>query len=168
MRIIGLLFVTILLLAVPATVQAQSVPWPSISPSYRCQDDLAVFVLTNVGADMPVGAPYTVSTPHRVVEQGVFLLVSGGYAEWWFDAPGIPLTFAYARPDSGATVSMTQRCGIVATGEASIGEPPPVAMVQKRYLPYVAHYAELRPCTRCYGDGCNGVHLVFAPLMVTP
>ena len=112
MRIIGLLLTTILLLTVPATVQAQSVPWPSISPSYRCQDDWAVFVLANVGGDMGNGAQYSVSTPHRVIEQGVFWLAAGGHTEYWYNAPGIPLTFAYARPDNGAMVSMTQTCGV--------------------------------------------------------
>ena len=92
--------------------QAATVPWPSISPSYRCDDGLAVFVLYNVGADMGNGAQYTVSTPHRVFEHGVFWLAAGGHTEYWYNAPGIPLTFAYARPDNGAMVSMTQTCGV--------------------------------------------------------
>jgi len=113
-----------------------AVPWPSISPSYHCDDGLAVFVLYNVGTDMGNGAPYTVSTPRRIIEQGFFWLAAGGHTEYWYNAPGIPLTFAYVRPDNYQQVSMTQTCGDV-----------PVAGTQEHriYAPIMLRYCELVP-----------------------
>lgn len=145
MRIIGLLL-TILLLVTPLAAQAQGITWPSLSPSYHCYGGLSVFVIANVGTDMQAGSQYTVSTPTRIVERGVFWIAAGQDTEWWYNAPGIPLTFAYQRPDNGQWVQMTQTCGVAATGETPVDEPE----------------------TRCYSHGCDGVHMLFAPIMVTP
>lgn len=114
MRIISIALFTLLLLAVPLAAQAQGITWPSLSPSYYCYDGLSVFVLANVGTDMQAGSWYTVSTPTRIVERGVFWIAAGQDAEWWYNAPGIPLTFTYTRPDNGQPVSLTQTCGVVA------------------------------------------------------
>ena len=89
---------------------ATGVPWPSISPSYRCDDGYTVFTLYNVGVDMGNGAAYSIRTPYRTVEQGYFWIASGMQHEWWFNAPEIPLTLAYERPDNGVMVEITQTC----------------------------------------------------------
>ena len=111
MRIIGLLLVTIIAIGLAATAQAApGVPWPSLSPSYRCDNGMSVFVLTNVGIDMQQGSPWQVRTPKRVVASGIFWIAAGRSMEWWYNAPNIPLTLSYRRPDNGQTVELTQTC----------------------------------------------------------
>ena len=84
--------------------------WPSLSPSYRCDEGLAYFTLINVGADMQAGSQWYTATPRRIIEQGIFWIAAGQHSEWIYNAPHIPLTFAYVRPDTGQWVQMTQTC----------------------------------------------------------
>ncbi len=110
MRIIGLVLALVVTITAVQAAHAQSVPWPSISPSYRCDDGVSVFVLANVGTDMTAGSAWQVTTPTRLIERGIFWIASGQSSQWAYNAPHIPLTFAYVRPDNGQVVSMTQTC----------------------------------------------------------
>jgi len=117
--------------------QAATVPWPSISPSYRCDGEAALFNLANVGTDMQAGAMWYVATPVRIVRQGIFWIAAGQSSTWAYSAPGIALTFAYQRPDNGQWVQMTQTCGIKPTPE-----PTPEANGQgahRWFAPWVSH-----------------------------
>ncbi len=105
------------ILAGVLVAQAATVPWPSISPSYRCDGDAAIYTLVNVGTDMVSGSQWYVAAAGRIVRQGVFWIAAGQTSTWAYSAPGIELTFAYVRPDNGQWVRMAQTCGVKPTPE---------------------------------------------------
>ena len=132
-----LLLLVLLLLLLPAPARAQAITWPSLSPSYRCDDDVAIFTLTNVGTDMQAGAQWYTATPRRIVEQGVVWLHAGGSNTWAYRAPGIELTFAYVRPDTGEWVRITQTCGARPQPTPTPTVPVEGAVEHWSYLPWV-------------------------------